>query len=367
MPKKTTISNVHLFDGVSLYPDLQTVTLENGLITRIKPAEKAEVIDGSDQTLMPGLIDCHVHLPGFPKDHESTVKRLQSLACSGVTTALDMGWMTATEVKELREGVKQPVTDIRFAGLFATASGSTHSRMPVPHSTGYLVDSEEDAIRFVKDRVEEGADYVKIIADVPGPSQAVINKLVSEAHKAGKLTIAHAARQKAYSMALNGGVDIVTHAPLDKITLEADVIRMKEEGRVVVPTLIMDKTLTSKRVVPGLAYEPAKESVSRMHLAGIPIITGTDANMSAVAPVHHGPAIWEELELLVDAGLSNLEALKGATGLAARHFQLDDRGTIEEGKRADLILVEGNPLENIQAVKALKAVWIRGETIDLVK
>lgn len=373
MSKQVIIRNVCLFNGVSLESEPRTVTVENGLIISVAPGsptatngDEAEIIDGRGHTLMPGLIDCHVHIPAFPKDLQSNLRRLQSLARSGVTTALDMGWMAANEIKELRETAKQPATDIRFAGLFATASGSFHSRMHVPESTGFLVDSEEDAVRFVKDRVEEGADYVKLVADIPGLSQGVINKLVSEAHKAGKLVVAHAARQGSYSMAQDGKADIVTHAPLDHAISEADAVKMKNEGRVVVPTLIMEKTFAKNKVRPGLTYQAAKESVSLMHRAGVIIITGTDSNNSSVAPIHHGSAMWEECELLVDAGLSNGEVLQGATSLAARHFQLDDRGVIENGKRADLILVEGSPLEDIQALKALKRVWIRGEAVDLV-
>ncbi|KAL9091434.1 MAG: hypothetical protein Q9165_004820 [Trypethelium subeluteriae] len=374
MSKRVTISNVHIFDGTSLYPEQQTVTLENGVIASIEPASNAtanaepgDIINGIGQTLMPGLIDCHVHLPAFPKDHQGDVGRLQSLARAGVTTALDMGWMTPTEVTELRGSTQQPLTDIRFAGLFATASGSRHSGFHVPHSTGFLVDSEEEAVRFVKDRVEEGADYVKIVADVPGPSQAVINKLVQEARKAGKLTIAHAARLAAYNMAREGGVDILTHAPLDVAVSEADAAKMKTEGLVVVPTLIMDQTLANSYAIPGLSYEAAKKSVSHMHHAGVTILTGTDANGSRLAPVQHGPAMWQECELLVDSGLSTREVLQAATSLAAGHFRLHDRGVIRAGKRADLILVEGNPLDDIQALKALKGVWIGGEAVELAE
>ncbi|KAF2234223.1 amidohydrolase [Viridothelium virens] len=372
MSKHVIISNVHIFDGISLHAEQQTVALENGVITSIEPAsdatanaETGDIINGMGQTLMPGLIDCHVHLPAFPKDHQGNVGRLQSLARAGVTTALDMGWMTPAEVTELRESAQQPLTDIRFVGLFATASGSRHSSFHVPRSTGFLVDSEADAVRFVKDRIEEGVDYVKIVADVPGPTQAVINKLVLEARKADKLTIAHAARLAAYNMAREGGVDILTHAPLDTAVSEADAIKIKTEGLVVVPTLIMDQTLASGNAIPGLSYAAAKESVSRMHRAGVTILTGTDANGSRVAPVQHGPAMWKECELLVDAGLSTQEVLQAATSLAAGHFRLHDRGVVRVGKRADLILVQGNPLDDIQALKALRAVWIIGEAVNL--
>ena len=372
MSEKTLIRNVHLFDGVSMKAEPQNVTFENGLISNINPAsntlvtaENSMIVDGTGYCLIPGLIDCHVHIPTFPKDNQGNLGRLQSLTRCGVTTALDMGWMTGTEVKAVRKAANQPLTDIRFAGLFATASGSTHSRFHVPHSTGLLVDSEADAVRFVKDRIAEGADYIKIVADVPGPSQVVINKLVSEAHNAGKLTVAHAARKAAYAMAQEGNVDIVTHAPLDNPISEIDAAKMKDEGRVVCPTLVMCETMASKKIFPGLTYQAAKQSVSLMHRAGVTIIAGTDSNTSAAAAIHLGPSLWKECELLVDAGLSNEEVLQGATSLAAKHFRLHDRGLIEVGKRADLVLVEGNPLENIQAVESPRGIWINGKAVNL--
>jgi len=81
--------------------------------------------------------------------------------------------------------------------------------------------------------------------------------------------------------------------------------------------------------------------------------------------VTHGEAIHRELELLVDAGLSNEEALRAATSLGARWFRLEDRGVIAVGKRADLVLVGGNPMDNIAATRDVKRVWIAGEEIRL--
>jgi imidazolonepropionase-like amidohydrolase len=140
---------------------------------------------------------------------------------------------------------------------------------------------------------------------------------------------------------------------------------MKDEGRVCVPTLVMEETMANAKLFPGLNYSAAKESVIRLHKAGVPILVGTDANQSPIAAVKHGDALHRELELLVEAGLSNEETLGAATSLAAKWFRLEDRGMIAVGKRADLVLVGGNPVDNIAATKNVKRVWIAGEEVIL--
>jgi imidazolonepropionase-like amidohydrolase len=97
----------------------------------------------------------------------------------------------------------------------------------------------------------------------------------------------------------------------------------------------------------------------------MPILTGTDANQSLIAAVKHGEALHRKLELLVDAGLSNEEALRAATILAAEWFRLGNRGAIAVGKRADMVLVGGNPVDDIADTKHVKRVWIVGEEVPL--
>ncbi|PMD40241.1 putative hydrolase [Hyaloscypha variabilis F] len=358
---KTIIKNALVFDGHILHTNL-AVIIENGLISSVGSSidtSNAKIIDGTGLTLLPGLIDCHVHLD---PDVETASQLLLQLAKAGVTTALDMGHFPGSVRDGLR--TRSGIADVRFAGTFATATGSIHSRFRQVTAAN-LIDDPESAVRFVEDRIAEGADYIKIVADVPGPSQEVVNALVVEARKRGMLTVAHAARKGALGMAQEGKVDIVTHAPLDFPIKEAEAKLMKDEGRVCVPTLIMEETMASRKVFPGLNYAAAKESVTLLHKAGVPILAGTDANQSPMAAVKHGEALHRELELLVDAGLSNEEALRAATSLGAQWFRLADRGVIAVGKRADLVLVGGNPVDNIAATKDVKRVWIAGEEIML--
>jgi imidazolonepropionase-like amidohydrolase len=111
-----------------------------------------------------------------------------------------------------------------------------------------------------------------------------------------------------------------------------------------------------------LNYRHAKSTVATFHRAGVVILAGTDSNDDLTAPyqVAHGESLHEELERLVDAGLTPSEALRGATSLAAGTFGLTDRGVIAPGCRADLVLVDGDPTRAISATRNIRGVWIGG-------
>ncbi|KKY21580.1 hypothetical protein UCRPC4_g03531 [Phaeomoniella chlamydospora] len=319
--------------------------------------------------------------------HLETDDDLRALCQSGITTGLDMACWPHDKVKSLRN--RSGMADIRSPGLPATCPGSMHSAI-LPLPSEHLVTNAEDAIRFVHDRLNEEADYIKVIADVSGPDQATLNTLVSEAHRYHKLVIAHAAYTTAFHMALDAKADIITHSPLDETLDESTISRMLTENHIAVPTLVMmeamSKPISLFTIVKTLFFRPllvlgvlrvlranpsmptgrnytaARDSVTAMYKAGVPILVGTDANSEpdSPAPVRHGESFHRELELLVEAGMSTVDVLRGATVLAARYFGLKDRGTIEVGKRADLVLLSQNPLEDIRASKSILRVWCAG-------
>ncbi len=110
--------------------------------------------------------------------------------------------------------------------------------------------------------------------------------------------------------------------------------------------------------VPGLDYRHARDSVAALHRAGVPIMLGTDANQAPGVPanVPYGESAHRELELLVQAGLTPAEALRAATAVTADRFGLPDRGRIAPGLRADLLLVDGDPMADITATRVIRAV-----------
>jgi imidazolonepropionase-like amidohydrolase len=356
--EKIALTNVRVFDGRELRGPT-TVVIEGGFVGN--DSAGARVIDTGGATLLPGLIDAHVHL--LNEEH------LQQLAAFGVTTALDMGAWPPSMVDSLRG--RTGMADIRSAGVPATTAGSAHSHLP-GYPAGELVDGPAGAARFVTDRIAEGADYIKLIADIPGPDQATLDALVTHSHVRGRLTVAHAVSTAAVDMALQAGVDMITHVPLDRRLTESTAARVLARDCACIPTLTMMKGIVDRTaatpfsqpnvVAAGPNYEATRGNVAELHRAGVPILAGTDANAGPGIPFspRHGESLHEELELLIEAGLSTVEALRAATVLPARCFGLYDRGVIEPGRRADLVLIDGDPIADIRATRQIRRVWCAG-------
>lgn len=389
-PRNVAITNVRVFNGQEI-EEPSTVYIENGLIS--KSCENAQEIDAQGGILLPGLIDSHMHLNAEAEMH--------ALAKHGITTALDMATFPESKLQGIRDvkakadAAGMALPDFRSPGTPATSTGSTHSvLLPIPARD--FVALPKDAARFVRDRLSQNADYIKIICDVPGPDQATLDAIVEEAHKHEKLVVAHASGTVPFHMALASKADIITHVPLDKPLATEICTQMAQEGRIAVPTLTMEEAIAGpipftaalrllrrpaklfkivqiQRKRPSGAGKPAyanaKQSVANLYRAGVPILCGADAHEEPDSPlsVKHGPSLHRELELLVDAGLSTIEALQAATSLPAKYFGLGDRGSIEVGRRADLLLLQSgqNPIEDIRATKAINRVWCAGIEVSL--
>ncbi|WP_280441137.1 amidohydrolase family protein [Nocardia brasiliensis] len=177
-------------------------------------------------------------------------------------------------------------------------------------------------------------------------------------------TVVHATSLAAYALALDIGADIITHVPMDGQVPAEDVHRMATEGRVATPTLTMMQGIAKAQGVLGFA--DCLATVAALHTAGVAVLAGTDANSTPGVPYQppHGDSLHRELELLVTAGLSTAEALQAATSLPAEHFGLTDRGAVAPGKRADLVLIDGDPLADIHATRTITKVWCAGIAHD---
>lgn len=180
------------------------------------------------------------------------------------------------------------------------------------------------------------------------------------------LTIAHAAQVASFQRAVEAKIDVITHTPMDKV-LDSHIIEaMLAQRTIAVPALTMMESIMNTISPPGASFVHAADSVTAMYRAGIPILAGTDANSTPRVPVQvkHGESLHRELELLVDAGLSNLDALRSCTSLPARLFGFGDRGVIALGKRADLLLLKDDPMQDIKATRSIQRVWCKGVESD---
>ncbi|MFD7769167.1 amidohydrolase family protein [Streptomyces sp. NPDC059787] len=344
---KVALTDVRVFDGSGLTAP-RTVVIENGRIG--VSAFGARSIDGEGAVLLPGLIDAHIHL--------RDVSTLRQLAGSGVTTGLDMACFPPSVADSLR-GLPG-LTDIRSAGTPAVAPGSPQSHLPTFPADAVLTGPDQ-ASRFVRARIAEGSDYIKVIIDEPGPAPETVKAVTTAAHSFGKLVMAHATTTAGVERALDAGVDMIHHVPLGSPLPTGVAERYTATGTVAVPTLTMMEGFAGLGI-PGMDYAAAEGSVAALRRAGARILAGTDANSTPGIPVQppFGTSLHHELELLVRSGLTAREALRAATDLPARSFGLRDRGVIRPGYRADLLLVDGDPLADITATRAVRRVWVGG-------
>lgn len=352
----TAIENVRVFSGSGL-SEPRRVVFDNAEL--VDDSSAADVIvDGAGGTLLPGLIDAHMHTVLGRVD-------LENLGHWGVTTGLDMAAWPIEFVNAMRH--ETGVAQIFSATVPAVGPGGNHAKMPGFPAEG-IVTSPGEARAFVERRIADGADYIKIVTEATPPAgmdQTTVNAVVQAAHERGLLVVAHSITTGAFRVAIEAGVDVSTHAPLDAVLDDDSIARMRQMGMVSVPTLTMMEGTAQLFATRGLRYENARESVTKFHEAGIEILVGTDSNSAPGAPFgpEHGESLHHEFELLSAAGLTPVEVLAGATSLPADVFALKDRGSIEISKRADLLLVEGDPTTDIAATRNIVGVWIAGERI----
>lgn len=373
---KTVIKNVMVFDGTKRKGP-ETISITGSLIVQNSaddhnnaPNDKiTTTIDGTGCTLLPGLIDCHVHV--------DKPEQLHDCARFGVTSVCDMACQPlatyqAMKASQADSSASSGTVTWISAGQPAFSANSIHGKVFRMLGNGLIdkaVHTPDDAVSFVAQRISEDVDYIKVIADYPGISQETLNRIQAEAAAKGKMTVAHTAQHGAFVRGLDAGFDILTHSPLDKKLDDALTSRMARDKIVAVPTLTMMEGFANSWLWWAMRgrqdLQNAIGSVKAMHQAGVKILVGTDTNNLPLFSVPRGESMHREMELLAQAGLSPVEILQGATSLAAEQFGLTDRGRIEIGMRADLVLVRGDPTERIEESRRIERVWVGGQEVSL--
>ena len=357
----TTIKNVRVFDGDTLTAPTN-VTFNNGIITSTGdgvPAE-SDIIDGEGQSLLPGYIDTHIHIDS--RDNCALAVK------SGVTTFIDQMCDQTELIDSLREPT-EPITNVRSVYLPVQAQPGKMFIDAIGYEPPY-VKTKEDVRRTIDTEIEKGAIVVKMLLDLPPITTGMLaDELIEEtvryAHERGKLVSVHTTTVEAYRLAAKYGVDFLNHTPKNEPVPMDIVNEIKQKDLTVIPTMVMQEGIVRnmQKIMPERAghFDNVVETVRRLHEAGVRLLVGTDANRTnKMCFITHGESIFREFEFLHEAGLSNLEILRGATSTAAECFGLADRGAIEVGKRADLVLVDGDPTKDIAVCRNIKKVWVKG-------
>jgi imidazolonepropionase-like amidohydrolase len=368
------------------------VCIEGDHITAVGPASAisaggrdVQVLDAAGQFIMPGMMDCHVHLlsSGAP---DYAIRGLKELlpytAIRGVANAkllLEMGYTTVRDVGAMGYGniaLRQAIEDGLVAGPRIYAAGHSLS-VPGGHGDSYyrpevrierdgLINGPEEARRAVRELVKMRVDVIKLLvtggvmtdgSDVgllqwaPDELQAAI----AQAHQLGLRVAGHCHGAAGVKEAIRAGLDTVEHGTL----LDDEAIAlMKQHGTYYVPTLVAPFHICAGGTASGipayavhkshLVMEQHQESVRQAHEVGVKIAMGTDCG----TPLNVAGKNALELELLTRNGLSTAEALMATTRVAAEAIGIHDRtGTLEPGKWADIILVQGDPLTDIQVLQ----------------
>jgi imidazolonepropionase-like amidohydrolase len=389
----------HAFDGERAIPGGALVLIDGGRIVGVEPgsavpAEGWPVIELPGTTLLPGLIDAHVHLCGdagpgalerLPGHSEAKLdqvieRALDHQLAAGVTTVRDLGdrhWAVLT--RRDRSADRRPRPAIVAAGPPITSPGGHCWHM------GGEARGRSELRRAVQERAERRADVVKVMASgghtTPGTdimacqfSVEELRVVVEEAHRHGLPVTAHAHGLPAVERAVAAGVDGIEHASFltpEGIRQPAELLAtLATRATMVCPTVgwapgirpAFDAEALARMRRAGITLDAFKAAVGRAHSAGVRLIAGSDAGIAPVKP--HG-VLPETVVALVDAGIPAAEALGAATGLAARACGLSDRkGRIRTGYDADLILVDGDPLDDIGALRQVCRVVLAGSLVD---
>lgn len=426
------IKEVSIFNGKDKEISApQDVLLEQGIIKKIgsnlKVADERtyKIIDGSNKTLMPGLVDAHVHISGsgavpWKNIAANEAYNLSAYLYSGITTVYDLGGI-ASKLHKLAKQVEDG-TVLGPSFYHCHIPMTIKNSHPIPLTQEMLfwplsalinqvaptIDAIEKAPKVIaKYLKQKGVSYVKLTSDQipvgsPEMSFEQIQALTEEAHKKNRKVFIHIGSPENAVNAAQAGVDIIAHgvwrgklteAQADQIaackipviyTLAgfqnvAQIYEGKyipnELDRLLVPNAILDPVSAQKgldvkkKEVMGAFFETVhtnrpywRNNFQLLKDRGVRIIVGTDSSLPGT---YAGASYFQEIDALKDFGLSNFEILSGATYYSSKLFlENPDFGLVEEGKKANLLLLNGNPLLDLELVKQPEMILLKGDIIE---
>lgn len=417
-PQPVLLKNVRVIDGSGKAPlENMDLLVEGDKIKSIgKQAGSSgvKVIDLTGKTVMPLITNVHGHL-GMSKgttvapenfSREQILKELERYQAYGVCTVVSMG--TDKElIFSLRDASRSG--KIRGATIFTAGYGFRPPLGSRPQETGmeklYRPATAEEATENVRSLVAFKPDFVKIWVDDMGGTAGkikpeVYRAIISEAHKHGIRVAAHLFYLEDAHLLLDAGVDFFAHSIRDKEVDDDLIAKMKTRGVIYIPTLTRDgyeffygtaqpwvndpffkaslepgvyEMITSEEYKNRMAnspryqknkdaYDMALKNLKKLFDAGVIVALGTDSG--AFPARAQGFSEHLELQLMVQAGLTPLQALTVATRNATNALKLSDQGTLSPGMRADFIVLNSNPVEDIKATQSIHSVWKKGVQVS---
>ena len=380
-------SNATVFEGATVIVGDGSDPIENatfvvedgrfvaaGASDEVMAPEGAAHVDLSGRTVIPALIDTHVHL-SVPR--EALIDDLQRRAYYGVGAAVSLGHDDGEATAAVRDAPVAGAARAMTAGRGITRHEPGRSEVP------YWINTPEEARAAVQELAGANVDFVKIWVDDRGGqydklTPELYGAVIDEAHQHGLRVTAHIFSLEDAKGLLEAGVDAFAHSVRDMDVDDEFVAMVQERPNVVlVPNLggrgVHDDVSWLSGTLTGEALEQVQaahldrpeahesfgiqaRNLARLNEAGMKIAMGTDGN-----------AGWRpHIEMLdmVESGMTPHEVIVASTGAAAEFLKMSDTGTIEAGKSADFVVLEANPLEDITNIRGIESVYLRGEEVD---
>jgi len=373
------ITNARLIDGTGGIKEGAMIAISGNRIEGIfsdgEPREGDLTIDAGGRTVMPGLIDSHVHiLVDEPVVDENTLaeylensvrKNLAGFLSHGVTTIKSAGDPedAILELRQLIEEGKIEGPRLLVVGPVLSAPGG-HPSVTIFADNPWIrerivgeLESVEGAKETIVRLAEKGVDGIKIVyqgsdnesqtylyggrISIRRLPREVMETIIEESHRHGLRVTAHTFEEEGVISVVEAGVDSLEHGVVAKTPVSEPVVEMlREAGVFYIPTLQVFRAAEAR--------ERAMANLKQLSEAGVRIVLGTDT----VGDTPAGSNTISEAERMVEAGMSPAQVIQAATRDAAEHLgRGDDLGTLEAGKLADLIIVEGDPLQNISVLR----------------
>ena len=365
------IKNVSLFDGFENMGKVNIAINQDSIASiTVEKMQADTIIDGEGKYMVPGLINCHIH--------SWNLENLQESYNAGVLAVVNLHQVQESIDKNFR----QYRDSLGYAVFYSSGIAAT---VEDGHPTQYgKIETVNDSITpavFVKNRIDNGADLIKIIRDGnPSPSSPTgiptltfdqIEELIVEAQAHEKKAVVHIQHLPDLLQICKYKPNGFAHIWFYKDELTEEILGViKKSGAFIIPTALTQKRILKmaesdtgaskdwsiKNLTP---MDRMKREIAKLNQIKIPLLAGTDPPNTGI---NYGSDLIEELFIYSDAGLSNIEVLKTATGNPSKFLDIDGLGQLKVGSKASFLLLNGDPLKDLNALKEIHAIWKNGKT-----